>query len=72
MLAVRIPQSLEQPLERLSQKKERSKSYYVRKVLESFLAHEEEKQIAHKAYEAYQVSGGKVYTLEDVLKENGL
>lgn len=72
MLAVRIPQPLEQRLDRLSKKNERSKSYYVRKALESFLDAEEEKHMAQKAYEDYRASGKKIHALEDVLKENAL
>lgn len=72
MLAVRIPQALEKRLELLSKKNERSKSYYIRKALESFLDGEEERQIALQAYDDYLKSGKKIHSLEDVLKENDL
>jgi RHH-type rel operon transcriptional repressor/antitoxin RelB len=72
MLAVRIPQALEKRLELLSKKNERSKSYYIRKALESFLDGEEERQIALEAYDDYLKSGKKIHSLEDVLKENDL
>jgi len=46
MLALRIPENLEQRLINLSEKTGRSKSYYVRKAIENFLEDEEDYTLA--------------------------
>lgn len=72
MLAVRISKELEDRLERLSAKTQRSKSYYVKKSLEAFLEEEEERQAALEAYDAYIKSGKKTYSFEEVMRESRL
>jgi RHH-type rel operon transcriptional repressor/antitoxin RelB len=72
MLAVRISKELEDRLDRLAKKTQRSKSYYVKKSLEAFLGQEEERQIAIDAYDAYLKSGKKTYTFEEVMRESHL
>lgn len=72
MLAVRLSKDLDDRLTRLALSADRSKSYYVKKALEKFLAEEEERQIAIKAYEKYVSSGKKTYSFEEVMQRNGL
>lgn len=46
MLAVRLPEQLENRLSQLSEETHRSKSYYVKRALEEFLADREEHLLA--------------------------
>lgn len=71
-LSVRIPSALESRLDALSEQTNRSKSYYVKKALESFLEKEEEYLLGVKAYEEYVRSGKKTYSSEEIRKKLGL
>jgi RHH-type rel operon transcriptional repressor/antitoxin RelB len=62
MLGVRLSKELEDRLEALSQKTQRSKSYYVRKAITDFLEDQEDYLLAVSILE----KGGKRHTLEDV------
>lgn len=68
MLSVRVPQELENRLDRLVSTTNRSRSYFVKKALERYLEDEEDYAQAVSAYEEHIRSGGKTYTLEE-LKE---
>ncbi|MBP9752207.1 MAG: ribbon-helix-helix protein, CopG family [Proteobacteria bacterium] len=72
MLAVRLPKNIEERLEQLAIRNERSKSYYVKKALEKLLEDEDEKERALKAYQNFLDSSKKIHTFADVMAENGL
>ena len=72
MLAVRLPREMEMSLDLLAKKTNRSKSYYVKKALETFLEDQADYELAAQAYKEHIASGAKTYSLEEVLKENGL
>ncbi len=72
MLSVRVPKAIEERLDHLAALKQRSKSYVVKKALERYLEDEEDYMEAVAAYEEHIRSGGKTYTLEEVIKRNGL
>jgi RHH-type transcriptional regulator, rel operon repressor / antitoxin RelB len=70
MLAVRLPKELEASLDRLALKTNRSKSYYVKKALESYLEEKAEYEYAAAAYREFLESGGETVSFEDVMKES--
>ena len=72
MLAVRLPKNIEDRLEKLAVRNERSKSYYVKKALEKLLEDEDEKEMALKSYQKFLDSSKKTHTFVDVMQENGL
>ena len=72
MLAVRLPKNIEDRLEKLAVRNERSKSYYVKKALEKLLEDEDEKETALKSYQKFLDSSKKTHTFVDVMQENGL
>ena len=72
MTSVRLSKNLEERLNLLSERTQRSKSFYVKKALEKFLEDEEEYQAALEAYDAYLRSGKKSSSFEDVMKKHGL
>lgn len=71
-LSVRIPSALENRLDALAERTHRSKSYYVKKALESFLEAQEEHLLAVEAYEDYIKSGKKSCSSDEVRKKLGL
>ncbi len=72
MLAVRLPESLENRLNALSIKTQRSKSFYVKKALERLLEEEEDYADALVSFEEYLRSGKKGYSLEEMKQRYGL
>lgn len=72
MLAVRLPQNLEERLNNLSAKTNRSKSFYVKKALEALLEEEEDYADALSAYEQYLRSGKKGFSLEEIKDKHNL
>jgi len=66
MLAVRLPQDLETRLTALSEKTQRSKSFYIKKALERLLEEEEDYADALASYEEYLRSGKKGFSLEEM------
>jgi RHH-type rel operon transcriptional repressor/antitoxin RelB len=72
MLAVRLPKNIEDRLEKLAVRNERSKSYYVKKALEKLFEDEDEKEMALKAYQKFLDSSKKTHAFSDVMEENGL
>jgi RHH-type rel operon transcriptional repressor/antitoxin RelB len=72
MLSVRVPQGLEDRLDRLVNTSNRSRSYFVKKALERYLEDEEDYAEAVAAYEEHIRSGGKTYTLEEMTERYGL
>lgn len=71
MLAVRLSKDLEERLERLAQKTNRTKSFYVKKALEQYLEDEEDYQDAVAAYEEYLKSGKQSVSFEELMEKNG-
>jgi RHH-type rel operon transcriptional repressor/antitoxin RelB len=71
MLAVRLSKDLEERLERLAQKTNRTKSFYVKKALEQYLEDEEDYQDAVSAYEEYLKSGKQSVSFEELMEKNG-
>ena len=72
MMSIRLSKNLETRLSALSERTQRSKSFFVKKALEKFLEDEEEYQVAIEAYEVYLRSGKKSSSFEDVMKKHGL
>jgi RHH-type rel operon transcriptional repressor/antitoxin RelB len=72
MLAVRLPESLENRLTALSDKTQRSKSFYVKKALERLLEEEEDYADALVSYEEYLRSGKKGFSLEEMKQRHGI
>jgi RHH-type rel operon transcriptional repressor/antitoxin RelB len=68
MLSVRIPKTIEERLDRLASRTERSRSYHVNKALEKYLEDEEDVIDAVEAYEEHLRSGHPGYTLEEMKK----
>ena len=68
MFAMRLPEHLENRLNRLSEKTGRTKSYYVKKALEAFLEDKEDYLLAISALEKKNPS----VPLEKVIKDLGL
>ncbi len=72
MMSIRLSKNMETRLSALSERTQRSKSFFVKKALEKFLEEEEEYQVAIEAYEVYLRSGKKSSSFEDVMKKHGL
>jgi RHH-type rel operon transcriptional repressor/antitoxin RelB len=68
MLAVRLDPSIEDRLARLAKETGRSKSYYVKQAIESFLEEREDYLIALSVFEKNE----KKIPIEDMRKELGL
>ncbi len=68
-LTVRIPDELNLMLSNISTKQERSRSWIVKKALQSYLEDLDDANIAAKALEEYQEGNGKTYTIEEVAEE---
>ena len=66
MFAVRLSEDLQNRLTALSEKKHRSKSFYVKKALERLLEEEEDYADALVSYEEYLRSGKKGFTLDEM------
>lgn len=69
MLAVRLPKNIEEALNLLAARTNRSKSYYVKQALEVFLEDKANYELAAEAYKEHLASGGKTYSFDDVIKE---
>jgi RHH-type transcriptional regulator, rel operon repressor / antitoxin RelB len=68
MLSVRISKDMEERLNRLSAKTQRSKGFYVKKALDRLLEEEEDYVDALMSYEDYLRSGKKGKSLEEMKK----
>ena len=69
MLAIRLDEKTESRLEDLSSKTGRTKTWYVRKAIETYI---DDLEDAATAYEEYLFDGGKSSPLEDVRRRLGL
>ncbi len=72
MFSLRLSDSVEKRLNNLSERTNRSKSYYVKKALTKFLEEEEERLLILEAYDDYLRSGKKTIPFEEVMKKAGL
>jgi RHH-type transcriptional regulator, rel operon repressor / antitoxin RelB len=68
MLALRLPPDIEERLDDLAKKTGRSKSFYAREAILSYLEDIEDTYLALKALE----EGGEPISLEELMKEYGL
>ena len=64
-----IPYELAQKLEKVAKIEERTKSYYVKKSLESYLEDLEDYLVAEEGYARYIENGKKGTSIEDLAKE---
>ena len=72
MLAVRLDKPLEERLEKLADKTGRTKTWYARKAIETYLDDIEDAALAAAAYEEYILDGGASSSLEEVRSRLGL
>ena len=72
MLAIRLDEKTENRLEDLADKTGRTKTWYVRKAIETFLDEMEAAALAASAYEEFLLDGGKASPLEEVRGRPGL
>lgn len=72
MLAIRLDEKLSERLENLSQKTGRTKTWYARKALETYLDDIEDAALAAVAYEEYLLDGGTSSSLDEVRSRLGL
>ena len=72
MLSVRVSKGIEDRLELLSSKTNRSKSYFVKRALERYLEDEEDMIEAVASYEDYLRSGKSGYTIEEMKHRYGI
>ena len=72
MLAVRLDKPLEERLEKLAEKTGRTKTWYARKAIETYLDDIEDAALAAAAYEEYILDGGASSSLEEVRSRLGL
>ncbi|MEO7855351.1 MAG: ribbon-helix-helix domain-containing protein [Rubrivivax sp.] len=70
MLAVRLPEDIEQRLESLAKKTGRAKSFYVREALSEYLADLEDFYLADKRMKSY--SAATAIPLDDLMREYGV
>lgn len=67
-VTVKIPDDMAKFLEKLAKEEERSKSYYIRKAIASYLEDMADLYVAKKRL----AKKGRTYTLEEIARENGL
>ena len=72
MLAIRLDEKTENRLEELAGKTGRTKTWYARKAIETYLDDLEDAAIAASAYEEYLLDGGISSPLDDVKRRLGL
>lgn len=72
MLAIRLDEALENRLDALARKTGRTKTWYARKAIETYLDDLEDAAEATAAYEEYLLDGAASSPLSDVRKHLGL
>ena len=70
--AVRLPEDLEKRLEALAARTHRSKSYYLKRALETYIEDYEDYLMALEVKKRMDAGQEKTYTLEEVKKKLGL
>jgi RHH-type rel operon transcriptional repressor/antitoxin RelB len=72
VLAIRLPEEIEQRLEALAKRTGRTKSYYVRQAILEQLDDLEDFYLAEKAWQEVESGKGKLIPLEQIVKRYGL
>jgi RHH-type transcriptional regulator, rel operon repressor / antitoxin RelB len=72
MLTIRLPQSIEKRLERLTRRTGRSKSYYVREAILQHLGDLEDIYLAERALERIRNGEDRTIPLEKIMKRYGI
>ncbi|MDO5115293.1 MAG: TraY domain-containing protein [Synergistaceae bacterium] len=72
MLAIRLDEKTETRLENLAEQTGRTKTWYARKAIESYLDDLEDAALAASAYEEYLLDGGCSSSLKEVRERLGL
>ena len=72
MLAIRLPQSVEERLEKLARRTGRTKSFYAREAILQHLEDLEDLYLAERALERIRNGEDDTIPLEDVMKRQGL
>lgn len=72
MLALRLDEKLSSRLDALARKTGRTKTWYVRKAIETYIDDMEDAALAAAAYEEYLLEGGESSSLDDVRRRLGL
>ena len=72
MLAIRLDEKLSSRLDALAQKTGRTKTWYVRKAIETYIDDMEDAALAAAAYEEYLLDGGASSPLDEVRRRLGL
>ncbi|MFC1659616.1 DUF6290 family protein [Pseudomonadota bacterium] len=71
-ISVKIPEGLDKILALVAKKEDRSKSAVIRRALQEYLEDQEDLEIGMKALKEFEEGDQKTYTLEEVMKKNGL
>jgi RHH-type rel operon transcriptional repressor/antitoxin RelB len=72
MLAIRLPQSIEERLEKLARRTGRTKTYYVREAILVHLDDLEDIYLAERALERIRSGEERTVPLKDVVKRHGI
>ena len=72
MLAIRLPQSIEERLEKLARRTGRTKTYYVREAILEHLDDLEDMYLAERALERIRTGEERTIPLKDVVKRHGI
>jgi len=72
MLAIRLPAEIEERLERLAKATGRTKTFYARKAILTYIEDLEDAYLAEKALDDVHASGEKAIPLEEVKRRYGL
>jgi RHH-type rel operon transcriptional repressor/antitoxin RelB len=72
MLAIRLPHSIEERLEKLARRTGRTKSYYAREAILEHLDDLEDMYLAEDALERIRSGEERTIPLKDAVKRNGL
>ncbi len=72
MLALRLPEEIEERLATLAKETGRTKSYYARKAILTYLEDLEDTYIAEKAYTEWVKGGKKTISYDEMKKRLGL
>ncbi len=72
MLAVRLPEAMEDRLANLANRTGRTKSFYVREAIAEYLDDLEDIYLAENRLEELRVGRSRTYTLEEVMDRHGV
>ena len=72
MLALRLPEEIEDRLNDLARKTGRTKSFYAREAIVEHLDDLEDIYLAEKRLEDLQAGRSRTYTLEEVMERHGV